>query len=252
MKQSTAFLAMSLVFILSFVCCCCGGLGGDQLQELIGGNLDAFVEEAAEVQIDLEEIVGTPTPEAESGDVQEEAAETAPEDAPAEEAAETAAEDVPAEDAAEVPADQSGQDEATDVIPDIEIPDIEIPDVEGNEEETAQEILEAIEEQLAQEGDDPFSFGCDDPSIPIPADVEGCVSMAGFTTYSTAVSEAEINQLYDDYFLGQGWEHFPDVIQEDVVNAWTNDGGQGIALLSYTAGGGENGKNMVNLAVITE
>jgi hypothetical protein len=236
MKQNSAFMAMSLVFILSFACCCCGGLGGDQLQELLGGNLDAFVEEAVEVQMDLaelEEMVGTPTPEAEPGEVQEEAAEAAP-----------------AEDTADMPADESGQEESTDLIPDL--PDIEIPDIEGNEEQAAQEILEAIEEQLAQDGEEPFSFGCDDPSIPMPADVEGCVSVAGFTTYSTAMSDTEINQLYDDYFLGQGWEHFPDVIQEEVLNAWTNEATQGVALLSFTAGGGENGKNMVNLAVITE
>ena len=232
MKQSTALLAMSLVFILSFACCCCGGLGGDQLQELMAGNLGAFMEEAVEVQMDLAEIVGTPTPEQEPGDVQEEAAEAAPEGAPAEEPA-------------EIPADESGQEDLADLIP-------EIPEIEGNEEQAAQEILEAIEEQLAQEGDAPFSFGCDDPTIPMPADVEGCVSVAGFTTYSTAMGEAEIDQLYDDYFLDQGWEHFPDAIQADVLNAWVNEGTQGVALLSFIASGGENGKNMVNLAVITE
>lgn len=232
MKQSTALYAMSLVFILSFVCCCCGGLGGDQLQELMAGNLDAFMEEAVESQIDLAEIIGTPTPVDQPGDIQEETAEGLPEGAPAEEPA-------------EMPADESGQEDLADLIP-------ELPEIEGNEEQAAQEILEAIEEQLAQEGDVPFSFGCDDPTIPMPADVEGCVSVAGFTTYSTAMSEAEINQLYDDYFLSQGWEHFSSAIQEDVLNAWVNEGTQGVALLSFTAGGGENGKNMVNLAVITE
>jgi len=233
MKQNTVFLTFSLVFALSFVCCCCGGLGGsEQLQELLAGNLDTFVEEAAEVQVDLAEIVGTPTPAAEPGDVQEEAAEAVPEGAPAKETT-------------EMPADESGQEDLTDLIP-------EVPDVEGNEEQAAQEILEAIEEQLAQEGDAPFSFGCDDPTIPMPADVEGCISVAGFTTYSTAMSEAEINQLYDDYFLGQGWEHFSEAMQEDVLNAWQKEGVQGYAFLSFTPGGGENGKNMVNVAVIAE
>jgi hypothetical protein len=232
MRQNTAFLTISLVFMLSFLCCCCGGLGGEQLQELMAGNLDTLMEEAADVQVDLDELVGTPTPAAEPGDVQEEAAEAAPEGAPAEESA-------------EMPADEPGQEDLTDLIP-------EVPDIEGDGEQAAQDILEAIEEQLAQEGDQPFSFGCDDPNIPMPNDVEGCVSVAGFTTYSTAMSEAEINQLYDDYFLSQGWEHFPEAIQEDVLNAWANEGVQGVALLSFTAGGGENGKNMVNLAVIAE
>jgi hypothetical protein len=232
MKQGTTFLAISLVFILSFACCCCGGLGGEQLQELMSGNLDAFVEEAVEVQVDLAEIVGTPTPVDQPGDVEEEAAEGLPEETPAEEPT-------------EMPGDESGQEDVTDLIP-------ELPGVEGNEEQVAQEILEAIEEQLEHGGDEPFSFGCDAPTIPMPADVEGCVSVAGFTTYSTAMNEAEISQLYDDYFLSQGWEHFPEAMQEDVLNAWQKEGVQGYAFLSFTAGGGENGKNLVNLAVIAE
>ena len=59
MTKGTAFVTISLVFILSFVCCCCGGLGGgfsnEQLQELMAGNLDSLLGEAAPV--DIEEII---------------------------------------------------------------------------------------------------------------------------------------------------------------------------------------------------
>jgi hypothetical protein len=247
MKQSTTFLMISLVFTLSFVCCCCGGLGGDfsseQFQELLAGNLDTIMEEAAE--IDVEEIIGTPTPEESPSDVDEDAAES-------ESSSDEAVAEAPAEAEAEAPAveetEEESVEEPAEIIP--EIPGIE--DLEGNEEELALEILEALEEQLEEGGDEPFSFGCDDPNIPMPTDVEGCVSVAGFTTYSTAVSEAEINQLYDDYFLGQGWEHFPPAIQEDVLNAWQQKGTQGYAFVAFTPGGGENGKNMINLAIIAE
>lgn len=238
MRQSTTLLASSLVFILSFICCCCGGLGGsfsnEQLQELIAGNLDSLMGEAAEV--DIEEIIGTPTPVEEANDIEEGTTEETPAEAEAE---------APTEAGSEVPTVDGAEEESAEVAP-------VVPGVEGNEEEVAQEILEAIEEQLQQGGDEPFTFGCDDPNIPMPDDVEGCVSVAGFTTFSTAMSETEINQLYDDYFMKQGWEHFPQAMQEDVLNAWQKEGVQGYAFLSFTAGGGENGKNMVNLAIITE
>jgi hypothetical protein len=82
--------------------------------------------------------------------------------------------------------------------------------------------------------------------------MEGCVSVAGFTTYSTAMSEAEINKMYDDFFIGQGWEQFPQMIQEDVLNAWSYEDMQGYAVLTFGPGEGENGKNMVSIAVMGE
>ncbi len=210
-----AQLTTSLIFGTTFLCCCCGGLGGNffdeaQMQELLSGNIENIIEESA--NLDLDEILPTPTPVEESGEA------------------------VPAEE---------GASESSDAA--AEAP----PDTDKVQEE-ADEIAESLLEHLEDGSDEPFTFGCDNPNIPMPADIEGCVSLLGSTTYSSEVGEDEINKMYDDYFTGQGWEEFPMMIREGVLNAWQRKGGQNFAVLVFVPGGGENGKNMVSITIVGE
>ena len=233
MNHSATVLTASLVLLFSFFCCCCGGLGSgfdgfDQgvVENLLEGNLDDLVEEIEQAS--------------EPGGGDQESGEAVP----VEEDEAVA----PVEDVAEATEDEGSDDEA--VAPAEEA--VEAPEGEGSDDEVGEEFLEALEEHMEEGGDEPFTFGCDNPDIPMPPDIVGCVSIAGVTMYSTGMSEADVDKMYDDFFIDRGWEHFPQVVQEDVINAWTRDGMESYAILAFMAGEGEDGKNMVNVAVMGE
>ncbi|RME97684.1 MAG: hypothetical protein D6768_19070 [Chloroflexi bacterium] len=180
---------------------------------MLAGNVADIVEESAGVNIEelqqIQEALATPTP------------------TPAGESAESSGESVGA-------AEESG---SADAVP------------AGEAEELAGDILGAIQEHIEEGGDEPFSFGCENPTVPMPNDVTGCVSVGGFTTYSTAMSADELNKMYNNYFTGQGWKTYPALIQEEVINAWQGDNPGQLAFLSVDTGGGEGGKNLVTLGV---
>lgn len=212
MNHNSTTLAVWLVLAGTFICCCCGGLGGNLGDlPLLSGDIEEMVQDATGVN--LKEIIPTPTPTPGPGTEDQ---------------------------AVEAPAGPAG-----------ETPETEAPPAGEDVSQEAEELLGALQEHMEEGGDTPFTFGCDNPSIPVPPDMTGCVSVAGFTTYSTAETPDAINKMYDDYFMGQGWEHFPQAIQEEVLNAWRKEGVQGYAILGVTPGAGEDGKNLVNLAVIT-
>lgn len=195
------------------ICCC--GFGTSQIQELLAGNVADIVEESAGVNIEelqqIQEALATPTP------------------TPAGESAQAA------DEAAGAAEESSSADAA--------------PAGEAEAEELAGDILGAIQEHIEEGSDEPFSFGCENPTVPMPGDVTGCVSVGGFTTYSTNASVEELDKMYNDYFTGQGWKTYPALIQEEVINAWQGDNPGQLAFLSVETGGGEGGKNLATLGV---
>jgi hypothetical protein len=224
--------AMLLVATLTFsIMCCCGGIfGADGLQGLIERNVEGVVEENVSETEEMQAEIETRVVEVESG--QGEAVEGTP-------AAEESQESIV----------EGEQGEETGDVPAVELPD-DLPTVEGEAGELAEGLLGAIEEQLGEGGEELLDFGCDGATIPMPPDVAECVSVAGFTTYSTAMGEDDINQMYDDYFIEQGWEHFDQAIQEDITNAWAREAAQSYAILTFLEGEGEGGNNLVSIAVV--
>lgn len=225
-------ILVASVLVLAPICCCCGNWSGGfdqaQLDELLGGNLETIIGEAA--QVDLQEVLGTPTATPETTAPAESGGGESPTPQPE---GETAATEPSGE--AEMPADQ---------------PTAESGNAQPTPTDQTQEMVESLLEHAQENSGEPFTFGCDNPTIPMPDDVEGCVSVGRFTTYSTALSEEEVNQMYDAYFTGEGWDHFQPMIQEDVINAWSSDGG--FAFLTFGAEQGENGKNLVSIGMVTE
>ncbi len=114
-----------------------------------------------------------------------------------------------------------------------------------------EKMVESLLQQLGKDGGKAMDMdmGCENVTVPMPDDKAGCVSMAGFTTYSTAKSQDEINKLYDAYFVGKGWDHFKPMIQGEVINAWSLNGGY--AFLTFVAKGGEGGKNLVSVGEVS-
>jgi len=112
-----------------------------------------------------------------------------------------------------------------------------------------EKMVDSLLQQIGKDGGKAMDMGCDNVTVPMPDDKAGCVSMAGFTTYSTAKSQEEINQLYDAYFVGKGWDHFKPMIQGEVINAWSLNGGY--AFLTFVAKGGEGGKNLVSIGEVS-
>jgi hypothetical protein len=226
--QHSGILAMALVFMVSS-CCCCGNLFDiSQLQGLLGGDVEQILEEQLGNIEDILEPTATPA------DTGSEAAEDA-----ANEAAESAAEAI----------EEIDPEAITEDLDLSEMPDLS--DLPDDLEQELEGLLSEIEEQIG-EGDIPdINFECGDVSFPIPDDATECISVAGFTSISTNLGEAEVDELYDDYFTGQGWEQFPMMMQGDeVLNAWQSPDEQEYALLNFLPGEGVDGANLVGLALI--
>lgn len=233
------------LLLLTTICCCCGGSwsGGfdrARLEELLGGNFEQILKDA---DVDLTEVLGTPTPTADEAE--------SPAEPVLPDSVESSAE--PAQESAVV--EPSTAEGSSDQPPATEEGSMAQPPAadEGSADQPpadAESLLEELQKQAGDGSGEPLSFGCEDVTLPMPADVEGCVSMAGFTTYSTSLGKDEINKLYDDYFTGQGWSQFAPMIQDDVINAWSSDAG--FAFLTFVPNGGENGKNMVSVGELTE
>jgi hypothetical protein len=245
--------AMLIMWVLipATICCCCGGswpLGdstGVDFEQFMGGDFEKIVQQVTQSE-ELQQLLGTPTPaqtpEQSAQPAPAEEAAPAQESAPAEEAA-PAQESAPAEEAA--PAQESAPAENAAPAPDTPPTEAVPPD------QMADDIVQSLLDHMEEGGGAPFTFGCEGASLPMPEDVEGCVSVAGFTNYSTALSQEEVDKMYTDYFTGQGWKRFPDIIQGEVINAWSNDK-QGMAMLSFVPGEGEGGKNLVSVGVLAE
>lgn len=210
MHHSISSLTIYSALALFMTCCCCGGLTGGFDSVQFQNLLQGNLDNVLEEAIPQPEL--PPPPE-------EPALEEAqPEEQPP----------------AELPAEESQAEPAP---------------TEAVDEETAA-LQEAIEEHIAEGAEGAFTFGCDDPALPMPADAAGCVSIAGFTSYSTATGRDELNAMYDSYFIDKGWGHFDMMIDGDVINAWHNEADNSMAMLSFLEGGGENGQNQVTLGVL--
>lgn len=237
--QHSGILAMALVFVVSS-CCCCGNLfDTTQLEGLLGGDVEQILEEQMP---DVAELL---EPTATSGEAEE------GEPAPLEEAVQAAEE---AEAAAE--AAQATAQAAADIVesgepapPASDMPDLsELPD---DLEQELEGLLGEIEDQLGEGQISNMNFDCNDVKFPLPDDMTECVSVAGFTSISTNMGEANVDKMYDDYFTGLGWEQFPMMMQDgEVLNAWQSPDQQQYALLTFLPGEGLDGANMIGLAVI--
>ncbi len=202
----------------------------------MGGDFEQIVQQVTQSE-ELQQLLASPTPT--------QPAEAIPTEAvpPAQEATATPA---PAEEVA--PAEATAP--AEEMVPPLEA----LPTLAAgtaSPDELAEDIMQSLLDQMEEGGDEPFTFGCEEATIPMPEDMVGCVSVAGFTTYSTAMEQAAIDKMYTDYFTGQGWKAFPEAIQGEVINAWRNNE-QGMAMLSFMPQQGEDGKNLISVGVIAE
>jgi len=237
--QHSGILAMALVFVVSS-CCCCGGFDTTQIEGLLGGDVEQMLEEQMPDVAELLEPTAT-AGQAEAGEP------ASPEEAvQAAEEAEAAAGAAQATAQAAAEAVESGEPPAP---PASDVPDLsELP---NDLEQELDGLLGELEDQLGEGQIPDMNFDCNDVNFPLPDDMTECVSVAGFTSISTNMGQAEVDKLYDDYFMGLGWEHFPMMVQQgEVLNAWQSPDQQQYALLTFLPGEGLDGTNMIGLAMV--